>query len=94
MRPNTILMNFRLPTPLKDDFDQICQVKNISMSTQLNLFIQEFVKDEKDITPDTHLNEFIWSRNKENNLQESTTIVSKPSFKNSRIIPDNWRNLL
>jgi len=53
MRPNTILMNFRLPIPIKGSFDQICQVKNISMSTQLNLLIREFINTENNKVPET-----------------------------------------
>lgn len=48
MRPNTILMNFRLPIPIKSSFEQICQVRNISMSTQLNLLIRKFIDAEND----------------------------------------------
>lgn len=94
MRPNTILMNFRLPISLKDDFDQICQIKNISMSTQLNLFIREFVGEEKDIIPDTNKNKVIWPRNKENNQQETIGQVSKSTVCSSQLIPDSWRNFL
>jgi len=42
MRPNTTLMNFRLPITLKDDFELICQQNNISMTTQLNLLIKAY----------------------------------------------------
>ena len=64
MRPNTILMNFRLPIALKDNFDQICQVKNISMSTQLNLLIREFVDNEIDILPTKEENKSIWFKDR------------------------------
>jgi hypothetical protein len=49
MRPNTILMNFRLPITLKDDFEQICQTNNISMTTQLNLIIRSFVDEHTSV---------------------------------------------
>ncbi len=45
MRPNTALMNFRLPKTLKYDFEQICQVNNILMTTQLNLLISDHIKN-------------------------------------------------
>ena len=64
MRPNTILMNFRLPISLKDNFDQICQIKNISMSTQLNLFIRDFVDNEIDILPTKEENKSIWFKDR------------------------------
>jgi hypothetical protein len=58
MRPNTTLMNFRLPIILKHEFKQRCQVNNISMSTQLNLLIQEFNKHNhpETLTNDENIN--------------------------------------
>lgn len=42
----TRLMNFRIPVELKDQFNQICEHKNINMSYQLKLLIKSFIDKE------------------------------------------------
>lgn len=39
-------MNFRIPEYLKIQFDLACQAKNVQMTSQLNMFISDFVKRE------------------------------------------------
>mgnify|MGYP006174242583 CR=1 FL=1 len=39
-------MNFRIPEYLKAQFDLACQVRNVQMTSQLNMFISDFVKRE------------------------------------------------
>lgn len=88
-------MNFRLPISLKDNFDQICQVKNISMSTQLNLFIREFVDNEIDILPTKEEKKSIWFKDRFIDPEKTTkgTTTNNP-FKKTQLIPDSWRDLL
>lgn len=42
----SILMNFRIPTTLKANFQAICQQQHISMTARLNLMVREFVESE------------------------------------------------
>ena len=41
-----ILMNFRIPTDLKSNFDQICRHHHVSMTSRLNILVRDFVHSE------------------------------------------------
>lgn len=42
----TVLMNFNISPILKTTFYDVCRYKNISMTSQLNMLIDSFVKRE------------------------------------------------
>jgi hypothetical protein len=42
----TVLMNFNIPPQLKSTFNLACRYKNISMTSQLNMLIDTFIKKE------------------------------------------------
>ena len=42
----TVLMNFNISPLLKSTFYDVCRYKNISMTSQLNMLIDSFVKRE------------------------------------------------
>lgn len=42
-----ILMNFRIPSHLKFDFQEVCRNQHVSMTARLNLMIQEFLKEQE-----------------------------------------------
>ena len=47
----TRLMNFRIPVDLKDQFNEICEYKNIKMSFQLKQLIRSFINKESKKQP-------------------------------------------
>lgn len=53
MTEETILFNFRIPPSLKSTFDLTCRLKNVSMTSQLNILIHE------------HVNKEVWTLKKE-----------------------------
>lgn len=67
---DTTLMNFRIPVELKDQFNQICEYKNINMSYQLKLLIKSFIdKETKKQIKQLHKTSNTWSFQKPiNNL--------------------------
>ena len=44
---NSILMNFRIPGPLKADFQASCGRQHISMTAVINMTIRQFVETER-----------------------------------------------
>lgn len=42
----TVLMNFNISPLLKSTFYDVCRYKNISMTSQLNMLIDSFIKRE------------------------------------------------
>lgn len=40
------LLNFRVPSHLKADFQRLCRTSHTSMTARLNMFIAEFVETE------------------------------------------------
>ena len=40
------LMNFRIPTEQKSKFRKICRDHHVSMSSRLNILINNFIRDE------------------------------------------------
>lgn len=42
----TVLMNFNISPLLKSTFYDVCRYKNVSMTSQLNLLIDSFIKRE------------------------------------------------
>lgn len=42
----TQLMNFRIPSDLKDNFNLICKLKHTAMTTELLKLITSFIKEE------------------------------------------------
>lgn len=44
MDDSTTLLNFRLPATLKDTFEDTCKIRNVSMTSQLILLIEEHIK--------------------------------------------------
>jgi len=40
------LMNFRIPTDQKSKFRKICRIHHVSMSSRLNILINNFIRDE------------------------------------------------
>jgi hypothetical protein len=47
--PEPILFNFRIPVDLKQLFEKSCSLKNVSMTSQLNILINDFVISETKI---------------------------------------------
>ncbi len=42
-----ILFNFRTPVQLKDAFEKSCSRKNVSMTSQLNILIHQFLIEDR-----------------------------------------------
>lgn len=49
-----ILFNFRTPVQLKDAFEKSCSRKNVSMTSQLNILIHQFLIEDQNQSK--HLN--------------------------------------
>lgn len=65
------------------------------MSTQLNLYIREFVESEIDILPTKEENKSIWFKDRYIDPEKITKgITTNNPFKKTQLIPDHWRNLL
>ena len=45
MRTDIVLMNFKLPTALKSEFENRCRLEYISMTTKLNQLIQNYIQE-------------------------------------------------
>ena len=43
--PDIKLMNFKTPLHMKKQFQQICNAKNIQMTSALNTFIYAFIQE-------------------------------------------------
>jgi len=48
MNQEIFLMNFRIPTRLKSEFENTCSTLRTNMTAELNRMIREFVKLSKD----------------------------------------------
>lgn len=42
-----VLVNFRVPVPLKEEFEDSCRRLHMPMTTQVNLLMREFVHRQK-----------------------------------------------
>jgi antitoxin component of RelBE/YafQ-DinJ toxin-antitoxin module len=42
-----VLVNFRVPVPLKNEFEDTCRRLHMPMTTQVNLLMREFVHRQK-----------------------------------------------
>jgi antitoxin component of RelBE/YafQ-DinJ toxin-antitoxin module len=42
-----VLVNFRVPVPLKNEFEDACRRLNMPMTAQVNLLMREFVHRQK-----------------------------------------------
>ena len=47
MSQKVMLVNYRIPVNLKNEFQEICQKTHIPMSTQVNILMREFVLSHK-----------------------------------------------
>lgn len=43
----TVLVNFRIPRPLKQEFEATCRRLHMPMTAQVNLLMREFIHDQK-----------------------------------------------
>lgn len=43
----TVLVNFRIPRPLKQEFEASCRRLHMPMTAQVNLLMREFIHDQK-----------------------------------------------
>lgn len=48
MNDQTILLNFRTPKLLKQQFEQFCNRRNISMTSRLNALMADYVRQEQE----------------------------------------------
>lgn len=46
MEQDLILMNFRMRRDMKETFELICRSKNIAMTSQLNMLIEKYNREE------------------------------------------------
>ncbi len=75
------LMNFRIPVDLKDQFNEICEYKNIKMSFQLKQLIRSFInkeskkylKTEPEPNPDQQL--LVWGHQVYNPLTKVWSVI-------------------
>ncbi|WP_282058869.1 hypothetical protein [Lentibacter algarum] len=44
----TVLVNFRIPRPLKQEFEASCRRLHMPMTAQVNLLMREFIHDQKE----------------------------------------------
>ena len=47
MSDSAMLVNFRIPTSLKNDFEDACRRLHMPMTAQVNLLMREFVHRQK-----------------------------------------------
>ena len=47
MSDSAMLVNFRIPTSLKNDFEDACRRLHMTMTAQVNLLMREFVHRQK-----------------------------------------------
>lgn len=47
---DSLLFNFRMPVKAKQSFERHCITRNVSMTSQLNILIEEFMRTES-LTP-------------------------------------------
>ena len=52
----TVLVNYRIPKPLKQEFEATCRRLHMPMTAQVNLLMREFIHDQKqqEQPDDTH----------------------------------------
>ena len=50
MNPRTVLVNYRISTELKREFERACHQLNISMTTQVNLLMRQFIARQAQAT--------------------------------------------
>ena len=43
----TVLVNFRIPRPLKQEFEATCRRLHMPMTAQVNLLMREFIQRQK-----------------------------------------------
>ena len=43
----TVLVNFRIPRPLKQEFEATCRRLHMPMTAQVNLLMREFIQHQK-----------------------------------------------
>ena len=43
----TVLVNYRIPRPLKQEFEATCRRLHMPMTAQVNLLMREFIHDQK-----------------------------------------------
>ena len=47
MNNEVVLVNYRVPVPLKAQFEAACRQLNMPMTTQINILMREFVHRQK-----------------------------------------------
>jgi len=47
MSNNTVLVNYRINMDLKREFERTCRGLNISMTTQINLLMRQFISNQR-----------------------------------------------
>ena len=52
MNTEVVLVNYRVPVPLKEQFEAACRQLHMSMTTQINILMREFVHRQKSAQSD------------------------------------------
>lgn len=47
MTPEVVLVNYRIPVSLKNEFEAACRRLHMPMTSQINLLIREFLEKQK-----------------------------------------------
>lgn len=47
MNTEVVLVNYRVPVPLKEQFEAACRQLHVPMTTQINILMREFVHRQK-----------------------------------------------
>ena len=47
MNTEVVLVNYRIPVPLKNQFEAACRQLHMPMTTQINILMREFVHRQK-----------------------------------------------
>lgn len=47
MTPEVVLVNYRIPVPLKNEFEAACRRLHMPMTSQINLLIREFLEKQR-----------------------------------------------
>lgn len=52
MNTEVVLVNYRIPVPLKEQFEAACRQLHMPMTSQINLLIREFLHRQKQAQQD------------------------------------------
>jgi antitoxin component of RelBE/YafQ-DinJ toxin-antitoxin module len=52
MNKDIELINFKIPKQMKRQFKEICQSRNVTLTSVINSFIADYIKDNRQVSED------------------------------------------